>query len=177
MAQITIGFSTDPKSWVSRLIRWFTRSQCSHTFVTVEDQTLGRVVVESDAGGVQVVMWQRFNTPGNTVVGAYVPTVDLLPALKVAMTDYLNDEYDYSGVVGMAWVMLWRRLKRRVRNPLHRSKTLFCSAFVTRVLQIANDLAMEAGQPDPFPGAYALVPESTNAQDVWDFLQGKPVRT
>jgi hypothetical protein len=133
MAKITIGFSTDPKSWVSRIIRWFTESKCSHTFITVEDATLGKLVVESDAGGVQVCMWDHFNTPGNTVVHEVEPLEFMLPALKLAMTEYLNEAYDYTGVIGMAWVMLWRRLKKRVKNPLHSSKAMFCSNFVTRV--------------------------------------------
>lgn len=178
MPAITIGFSTDPTSRVSRIIRWFTKSKCSHSFITLEDSMLGKIVVESDAGGVQVVMWDRFHSPGNTLVHEVEVTSEFaLPALKQAMTECLNEAYDYSGVIGMAWVMLWRRLKKRVRNPFHSSKARFCSNFVTRYLQILNDLAQKAGAALVYPGTDKLTPEDTNAQDVWDFLDGKPVET
>jgi hypothetical protein len=172
MAGIKIGFSTDPKNWISKVIRWFTNSKCSHTFIRIEESLLGPLIVESDAGGVQVQMYAQFNTPGNTLVYSVEPAFDLLPALKQAMTEYLNEPYDYTGVIGMAWVMFWRKLKRKVSNPLHRTKSMFCSAFVLRVLQIANDIEMQAGRPDPFPGAYGLIPQDTTAQDVMDlFIQ------
>lgn len=177
MGNVSIGFSTDPNSWVSKIIRWFTGSKYSHTFLMWESTDFGRMIIESDSGGVQFCTLKHFDTKTNPILYAYSPMVDLLPAVKVAVEEYLGDAYDYDGLFGMAWVMLWRKLKRRVRNPLHKKNALFCSAFVTRVLQIANDLAAKAGQPAPYPGAEKLTPWDTNAQDVADFLQGAKLVT
>lgn len=164
MARISICFSTDPKSWVSKLIRWFTRSQCSHTFLLVEDEpTFGTLIVESDSGGVQVTTPARFDFKTNVVVGRVTPEFDLLPALRAAMDAELGWKYDYAGLVGMAWVEFWRWLKVKVTNPLHRPKSLFCSAFVVTVLKQAG-----------VPGADALVPWDTDAQTLWDFLRTEP---
>jgi hypothetical protein len=172
MAKITVGFSTDPNSWTSRLIRWFTKSKASHCFLMVDDPFLGysMLIVESDAHGVAINTPSRFNFAVNPLLKEFnlqaTHGIDLAPALKEAVNEYLGARYDYLGVVGMAWVLFWRRLKKKVMNPLHQPKELFCSTFVTRVLQLAK-----------YPGAELLTPQNTNAQDVWDLLDGKPVQT
>jgi hypothetical protein len=161
MAKLSICFSTDPHSWVSRIIRWFTKSQCSHAFIMVEeDPTFGTLIVESDSGGVQVTTPARFDFKTNAIVGKVTPEFDLLPALRAAMDEELGWSYDFWGLIGMAWVEFCRWLKVKAKNPLHKSKTLFCSAFVVTVLQKAN-----------VPGADALVPWDTDAQMLWDWLR------
>ncbi len=165
--QALIGFSTDPHSWVSKLIRWFTKSKYSHAFVVLPyEPYFGPCVMQADSGGVEVTTWKRFDFTKNPLLRQVTPPMDLLPAV-LACADMLNDAYDYKGLGGMVWVEFWWRIfKKRVSNPLHSGTALFCSAFVVKVLQAAS-----------WPGAAALDPNSTDAQMLSDFLDANPGAT
>jgi hypothetical protein len=161
---ITIGFSTDPKSWISRLIRWFTKSKYSHAFLLIPDEPiLGPCVMQADSGGVEITSFSRFDFVKNPLLKEVKPQMDLGPAVR-ACADLLNNEYDFPGLLGMVWVeMWWRFFKKKMRNPLHDRGAFFCSAFVVKVLQTAN-----------WPGASELVPEDTDAEMLADFLDEHP---
>lgn len=163
--QISIGFSTNPKSWISRAIRWFTKSQYSHAFLVVTDVPgLGEFIVQADTGGVEVTSFHRFDFEKNPMLKQIVPHADLAPALRECM-NLLNDSYDFAGLFGMVWVKLWWIIfKKRLKNVFHIDrKAFFCSAFVTKVLQTAK-----------WPGADQLVPEETDPQQLADFLDAHP---
>ncbi len=158
---ISICFSTDPKSWVSRIIRWFTKSKFSHVFLFVtNDPILGDYVLQADTDGVEVTSPARFNFNKNPILKQIIPQSDLRPAIKSCLS-LLNDQYDFGGLLGMAFVELqWHLFKRKIANPLHFNKNaFFCSAFVVKVLQEAK-----------WPGADSLVPENTDVQMLADFL-------
>lgn len=157
---ICIGFSTT-NSWKARLIRLFTGSKISHTFIyyTMGEQQL---VLEAGWTGVEVMPWERF-VQENTVVA--------MGTLKAPdgtnMNDsYLSDSlatvgmgYDYRGLFGMLWVMLGRKLHRHWSNPIESGKALFCSEMVTILLQKCS-----------YPGSDKLVPRNTTPDDLYRFL-------
>jgi hypothetical protein len=160
MAQISIGFSTDPKSWVSKIIRWFTKSKYSHTFIVVRgDPVLGDLVVESDSGGVQIKTFNGFNFTKNPLLKEVAISDDVTVPLRHTL-DLLGSSYDYTGLVGMSWVeLMWHVFKKKVHNPLHSKNALFCVAFVIVFMQ----------QMD-WKNSGALVPQDNDAQMLADFI-------
>lgn len=159
MIGLRIGFSTST-GWISKIIRWFTKSKFSHAFVLIDNEPmLGPCVFQSDSGGIQIITQKAFDFEHNPLQKVYQPTMDLFPAIREC-ADLLREEYDYAGLLGMVWVEFWWHVfKARVKNPLHNANEFFCSAFVVKVIQVAK-----------WPGAETLDPGSTDAQMLADFL-------
>lgn len=124
---ITIVF-TKSNSWISKVIRWFTRGKSSHVMIGTRVHGI-QMFLHSTAGGVQFTPRPK-ELKGCTVVAEYkvVPYVE--PGLRKAIS-YVGDKYDYLGLFGYAWVIaLWRLFKKKVRNPLASPRSMVCSEFV-----------------------------------------------
>lgn len=133
---INVCVSTS-NSIFSRVIRWFTRSQVSHAFLTFYDETLGRVfVMEANGRGFMLVPWSNWKKH-NTVVARFslkTPEVQQLHALQ-RLSNLLGATYDYVSVLGF----VLRRFRRRMRNPLNDAAKLICSEVVARFLFDTGD--------------------------------------
>src|SRR5581483_2453279 len=106
----------------------------SHSFLIIRDEPVfGPCVMQADSGGVEITTFKRFDFVHNPLLKEVIPKLDLGPAVRQC-ADLLNDEYDFPGLFGMVWVEAWWRIfKKKVKNPLHDSDALFCSAFVVKV--------------------------------------------
>jgi hypothetical protein len=156
---IKIGFSTSPKNIISKVIRWFTKSKASHTWVLFEDTFFGmEMVMESTDTGFRVVPFANFKAEGNEIVALVVPTAPLDDGVKAAAS-WLGESYDFGGLFGSAFVLLGRWLRRKWANPWASCKSMFCSEAVARILQAAK-----------YPGSSVFVPEATTPQDLLDFF-------
>lgn len=152
-----VGFSTSKSSWISKIIRWFTRSKVSHTFLIYYDQDFSRdMVMEATEGGFRIVPFDQY-TKGADYLRVFMPRQSIDYGVLIAV-DWLGQHYDYAGLIGMMWVMLCRWFKRKVHNPLHSSGTMFCSTAVTMVLQAAKYINTEKFDP-----------ASTNPEDLEEF--------
>lgn len=153
---IRVGFSTST-AWYSRVIRWFTRAKCSHAFLIVDVMGV-ELVLEEGVTGYSTRTLENMVKSGSTIVQIVEPCVPLDKGVTWSMAR-LGQRYDYAGLFGMAWVVFWRALKKRVANPLASHKAMFCSEEVVRVLQ-------ESG----YPGADALDAPSTDPETLRVFL-------
>lgn len=155
---ILIGFSTS-RSWISAVIRWFTRSKVSHAFISYYDPVYQEpMVLEADSTGFRIITLARFNT-SNQVVEMVPPKIDVSGSMAF-IGQWLGTPYDWKSLFGEGLVMLLRRLGRRIRNPFTSSSKLICSESVVRLLQHAK-----------YPGAETLIPDSTSPEDLLDFLK------
>jgi hypothetical protein len=155
-----IGFSTSKTSWISRIIRWFTSSTVSHTFIVYYDEEWKRdMVMESEGGMGGSVRIVRFNPASTSIVKIVTPKYDIEVGMN-KMVDNLGEVYDYTGLFGMAWVELGKWLKRKWRNPWHSSKNLFCSELVAQVLRDSG-----------YPGSEQLDPGSTDPEMLLKFFE------
>lgn len=156
---IKVGFSTHQKSIVSKIIRWFTKSKASHTWVLFEDTFFGmEMVMESTDTGFRVVPFANFKAEGNDIVALVDPVAPLDEGVKAAAA-WLGESYDFGGLFGSAFVLLGRWLRRKWANPWASAHAMFCSEAVVRVLQAAK-----------YPGSSAFDPEATSPQDLLDFF-------
>jgi len=156
---IRIGFSTHQNNVMSRLIRWFTGSKVSHTWLLIEDAFFGvEMVMEATETGFRLIPYTNFKAEGNDIVAVLDPAHPLDAGVRQAAL-WLGERYDFTGLFGSAFVLLGRWLKRKWRNPFDAPQSMFCSEAVTRVLQAAA-----------YPGAQNLDPAATTPQDLLDFL-------
>lgn len=155
-----IGFSTDPKNFVSRVIRWFTKSTVSHCFVVYYDTEWKRdMVLESEGGLGGSVRIVKFDPDSPYIVKLITPKHSIEEGMD-RVVDYLGDVYDYGGLLGMAWVILGRWLKKKWANPWHASKAMFCSELVAQVLIDSK-----------YPGAMQLDPPTTDPELLLKFFE------
>ncbi len=157
-----IGFSTTD-ALLSRLIRRFTRSKVSHAFLVYFDVDFDReMVMEAVGAGFRIVPLDKF-AKHNRVVEIVTPRHSIDEGLKTAV-DWLGQGYDTKGLVGMAFLLAMRALRRRtrrVRNLFASRASLFCSEAVARACLASR-----------YPG-FTQDPETTSPQDLYAFFEAE----
>jgi len=161
--RIRIGVST-PKRWnpLSPILRRIMRTRYSHIWVLLDDALFDMdMVLGTEKQGFQLIPYARFLAQNNVImIYDPDPSYRLDVGLR-AVAPLIGEPYDKVGLLGMAWVMLCRWLKRKARNPLASSKALFCSESVALVLV-----------KSAVPEAAMLVPERATPEDVVAVLDG-----
>lgn len=134
-------------AWLSKLVSWFTRGGPSHVALVYYDSKLSSwMQIGSESNGF-VYLPLRAADVGEVYE---FPDLDLWKGYRLNL-QWLNAGYDFGGFVGMGYVMtMWNWFKRKVKNPLQRSKTWFCSEIVAQILKDAGaSLELEPGDTDP----------------------------
>jgi hypothetical protein len=156
---VRVGFSTRTKNIFSRAIRWLTGSKTSHTWLLFDDTFFGLpMVMEATEVGFRLLPYDNFKAEGNDIIALIEPPYALDEGVQQAAR-WLGERYDFTGILGSVFVLLGRWLKKKWRNPLAGSKSMFCSEAVVRVMQAAK-----------YPGSDAFDPEATTPQDLLDFF-------
>jgi len=156
---IRIGFTTVTNSWISRLVRWATKSQCSHVIFVYYDQDWQvDMVLEASDVGFREIPLSVFEKK-NTIVALLEPKVCIDEGLKFVALNYLGTMFDYTGLLGHGPILLGRWFKRKWHNPWNTPSSMFCSEAVVVAMQKAG-----------YPGADKLTPEDTSPQDLLAFM-------
>lgn len=155
-----IGFSTSDKL-LSRVIRYFTKSEVSHTFIFAQKAFFGQdMILQATMGGFHAMSYKAFTAQkGVRIIEMVELPISIDGGLEIA-ADWLSYHYDYGGLFGSIFILLGRWFKRKWRNPLDSSKSMYCSEATVRVLQAAG-----------FPGADALDPPAVNPQDLRVYIR------
>ena len=158
-ANVQVGFSTGKASPVSWLIRKLTGAKVSHAFVIYTSADYAcEMILEEDRGGVQIRPLALFEKT-NTVIYRVQPKLPLAAALPAAVHFY-NYGYAYGALLGGMWMMLGRRLKKKWHNPVHATKTMFCSALVCRLYETIA-----------YPGFPKDRPEDVTPDDLYQIVK------
>jgi len=106
-----IVLSTSKSSFLSKCIRWFTKSQFSHSFITMPN-TLGiPMCIEAAAGGVDACRFDS-NYTNNPDEKMEIWTINIPQEMKDAAIKQLLDELEISyGYLSYPWFM-WRKLNK-----------------------------------------------------------------
>lgn len=140
MMSINVCFSTS-NAWISRLIRWFDKSDVSHALITFYDETFDQVfVLEANGRGYMPIPWAKWRQT-HTLVRRYdldIPLAQQQAALR-EMGNLLGAEYDRIGLIGH----LWLKIKRRAKNPFDTPTKLICSEAVARFLYMTHNVNLE----------------------------------
>lgn len=157
MSTDRIGFSTGT-GILSRIIRWFTGSGVSHSWIVYFDVDFGRdMVLESTLEGVRIIPLEVFQKH-NKIIKIFTPKFELKVGFS-KVGERLGEQYDFTGLLGMAWVMLGRWLKKKWKNPLVTASAMWCSEMVAWVLQWSGA-----------PGTEFWDPHAMNPQDLYEYM-------
>jgi len=129
---INICFSTTD-GLISRLIRWFTKSNVSHCYLTFRDQTLDRVMVmETNLAGFVLVPWKEELLKGRRLIARYTVCVDEKKQIEAIrrLACYLGTGYDFVRLLRLAIGGFWQKFK----NPSHAPTKILCSESVVRFI-------------------------------------------
>jgi uncharacterized protein YycO len=149
--RVRIGFSTT-KAWISRVIRWWTKSKVSHVFLVYFDDARGEdMVLDVAWSGVRRVSLREFHEEQNDVVALVEMPGELESPLRSAFA-WLGRPYDWKTLV-----RFWR-VARPFLKP-SAGPAMICSEMVVRVLQQAG-----------YPGALELDPKATTPHQLLQFL-------
>lgn len=155
---VKVGFSTS-RRLASRIIRWATRSKVSHAWLLIEDSYFGvDMVLQATMGGFHLEAYEVFKK-AHDIVAVVDINHPMDKGLKQAAF-WLGYRYDYLGLFGAGFVVVGGWFKRKWKNPLDSSHSMFCSEAVVRVLQASE-----------YPGFEGMEePGAVNPQRLLEFL-------
>ena len=146
-ANVQVGFSTGRASPVSWLIRKMTGAKVSHAFVIYTSTEYAcEMILSEDHGGVQITPLALFKKR-NKIIYRVTPKQSLDAALPAAVQLY-GDGYAYAALFAGAWMMLGRRLKKKWHNPVHSTKSMFCSAMIVRLYEAIDYTGFPRDRPE-----------------------------
>jgi hypothetical protein len=138
---IGIGFSTKKKNLVSRLIRWGTHAEFSHTWPFYDHELYGTtVIVDADIRCIAEVEADVYLKQIDDPVMLVPPDgIDLRKGMP-ALGQELDRPYGVLNLIGHALVVLLSKLGKRIRNPFMNQKKPACIETSYCLLQAAGVL-------------------------------------
>lgn len=149
MTPIAMGFSYRPGNLLSWIIRKATNAPISHCWLLVSDPVWGLMVIEAGEVNVDIASYKNFILK-NKVVYLGLLEGDMTNGMK-ALKGWMDESYDYMGLIGMAWVELGDWIQRKLKNPFVSSTSMFCSELITRFMQAI-----------PYKGFESMIPDSAS---------------
>ncbi len=157
---VQIGFSTT-NTWVSRVIRFMTGSEISHSVILYYDSFLERkMVLESADIGFRLISWDSFLLD-NVLVEVFPISEVYNPqeGVRKAM-DWLGTSYSYRTLLGHLLMIISEKVWRKIKNPLTSANAMICSESCILMLQAIG-----------YPGAIALDPQDTTPMQLLDYMR------
>lgn len=147
--KIKVGFSTT-NSWWSRLIRWFTEAQVSHSYVRIYDEYLKTpLIIHADIPGVIVEHADIFDQQ-NIIIEEFEIEDERLKEGVRNNLKHLRKKYDWWDIFNWALVLKFKRwFKRKVNNPMADPKKLICVDLVARILNDSGITHLPIGDLHP----------------------------
>jgi len=157
MGEMQIGFSTTNR-FLSKVIRWITRSKVSHTWLLYYDDDFDcDMVMEATIEGFRLIPFNAFKEK-NVAIELFTPKYSLAAGFKMAGKK-LGTKYDVKGLFGAVVPIIGKWFSRKWHNPFRSKKALFCSEAMVGIMKDSN-----------YPGWDLLEPEDINPQGLCDFF-------
>jgi hypothetical protein len=147
--KIQIGFSRT-NTIPSRLIRWITKSEVSHTYIKLDDDFLGLpLILHVDWPGAVIVSESEFLKENEKVEEYEIESEKFRPAIKKNLI-FLGKKYDYWNLIAWGIAILFRRtFKKKEHNRIEDPKKLICVDFVLRITNAAQITDLPLGEMTP----------------------------
>jgi hypothetical protein len=166
-----IGFETNYRSTISRLIRWFSKSVWSHTFIVTDDVGDHTYVMEANEFGTTFMLLDEYQkTIVNFELWEPIATPEQIEAaLKKAQKKFVGQVYGYLQLLGIGLkILVSRYLGHHIlkHNPIKQGA--ICSQVVWYYLQeLMPDLFGNLDQYSVSPGdLYEIVSKSDRFKKV-----------
>jgi hypothetical protein len=140
--KIAVGFSTTTLL-VSRIIRWVTSSDISHSYIRFYDATLGvDIVCHADFPGVVIVPTSKFDSENIAIEEFEIDDARLNTSIRKNMR-LIGKRYPRRKLIAWIPFVLFKKwLKRKVKNPLDDPDGLICVDFCLHILNDADITAL-----------------------------------
>lgn len=129
MNRCIVGFSTSNSSWISKVIRFFRKSEYSHTFVYLGSIADIPLIGEASTWGVQISPLHVKKTSRIElweIQGVDQTKLDLALSSVMSLT---GKSYGYFQLIGFIWIWLLEKLGLKAKsNPFQDG--IICSEYV-----------------------------------------------
>lgn len=155
-----IGFSRPSKpSLLTRIAMWLDDANFSHAFLSYFDADWQcQMVIQLDEYGFRLIPAEQYEKK-NTVMHLVHSPSNFDQAMAKVARQFAGTMYDFKGFLGMALVLLLRKIGIKKKNPLASSETMICTEMVARTL-------VECGYQLP-PGSML---DSISPRELWEML-------
>ena len=140
MKTITIGFSTS-HTLFSSLIRWFSSSKVSHTYIRMPlYSSCSELVFQASGLKVNIEGYKHFESHSTVVKEIELQISDeKYEELEVFMCDSLGKPYSIKQILGMVLVLVCRSVGCKIKNPFRDGDHSYvCVELVANILNIPN---------------------------------------
>lgn len=149
---------TRNSSWISKTIRWLTKSEVSHVSILINTAFGDNMLLDVTYNGYKMIPLELFLNRGNHIVHQMKLNHDVSKGIKV-VSRWLGKPYDFKTL--LSFVNLFNKIfQRTLSHPMDNPNSLICSEMVTIMLQKSD-----------FPGSEILVPKKTSPNDLMEFLK------
>lgn len=160
-----IGVTTNLDSQVSAIIRYFTNSPWSHTFIVLDESIHNTYVLEANAGGTDIRSWGEYANPAVCPTDLYEPLATpeaIEKALTYTQNKYEGDTYGYFELLAIGVKIILAKLKFRWHDPVEQGA--ICSQVVWDYLRqlFPNEFSSLSGNSVTPADLYAIVSKSPN---------------
>lgn len=146
---ITVGFSTT-NFWISKAIRWITRSKVSHAWVGFYDESLGiNFVIQAESWGLELRPRKRWEQE-NSLVAEYTPIGGDLTASLHWLIDCLGNKYDFGSLFWSGIANFFKRYAKSISKKFvwNSPTRLMCSESVIRFLDKGSYASVKDFDPE-----------------------------
>ena len=128
--RVTVGFSAG-KGPFAALIRWITKAEVSHAWISLEVYGKPYIYHASIHGAV---LYKRSEFEKHVkIVDEFEVIPDIAKSVQHVL-DFGEMEYDFLGLFGFLKVLYWRRwFGKKVKNPWASPKLMVCSELVAHL--------------------------------------------
>lgn len=159
-------FFSASDSWISKVIRWFTKSNVSHTGIVINNQKR-KLVLEAAFRQVHITTYDKHYKKG--YIEIYRPKIDeklVDKAIDFVISEHLEKPYGYFQIIGFALVCLLRRIGIKIKNPFKRNS--ICS-------EVSRDYGAFLPLSDKAKQAFMkLDPDTTSPNDLRNVIKDLP---
>lgn len=132
----SIGFETDRDSWISKMVRWFTRSKWSHVFIVgAHDPVTGeREILEANWQGVQKAYLKKYLDDSiQLAVFRVEASQDVREAAYTSALGKVGRSYGFLQLLGFIPVLALRLIFIKIDNPITSGRV--CSELALEYLR------------------------------------------
>jgi len=149
-----IGFSGRRGIFLSRAIKWFTKSKWSHTFIVLDDE----LILEAGRYQVQITLYEKYMRDRYTITG-FKPfiTKETIETSLNNVIKRVGTSYGWLQIIGIAFVRGLKKIGIGIRNPFRGG--IICTELV-------HDYLERLGFDMPFADKDAISPE-----DLFNYLK------
>lgn len=157
--RVLIGFARW-NNWWSKIIEKLTKSQWTHTWLEIEDPTLGWICLHSSSNGVELT--NRDGVAEGRIPHSFLRYECLLPQEMlngVRMNrDLIGAKYDYRSLILNLGLLLLQKIWKRNYKPFTNSRKMTCSELMATIMKSGG-----------IPKTISWMPELLPPGDLKDF--------